>query len=378
MQSLSRRNALRTSLAAAITAATGLRAQAAGGPRLRLIGHTTLPHKLQFQNTTVGGLSGLDYDREKGIFYAISDDRSDHHPARYYTLKLPITADAVGAPELLSVTTLQTPEGKPYPNRKTVQTGGEVPDPESIRLRVATNTLYWTSEGDAARGKAPFIRETRLDGSYASQIPLPAMFAFDPTKKTGVRDNLGLEGLAFSPSGDTLWAAMEGPLIQDGAPPSVGSTGGAIRFTQFATHSGQPFRQIAYIADAIPKGPLIPGTPADNGVSEIWMASEEGMLVLERSYAFSVGNSIRLYWIDTEDCDDVIAMPKLEPGKFKPAAKALLLDFASAGLPRLDNLEGMTRGPTLPNGNPTLVFASDDNFNSSQITQFVAFEWLAA
>jgi hypothetical protein len=359
-----------------------------GGPRLRLIGHSTLAHKLQFQGTTVGGLSGLDYDKERGVYYAISDDRSDINPARFYTLKLPITADSVGTPELLKVTTLQAPNGKPYPNRRSVTEGSpEVPDPESIRLRAATNTLYWTSEGDARHGQPPFIREMRMDGSYASQVPVPAMFAFDKSGKTGVRDNKGFESLSFTPSGDTLWVATEAALVQDGPVPAVGAPGGPIRITQFATHSAQPFRQIAYMPDAIPFAPslagvsppagLTPGAMADNGVSEIWMASETGMLVLERAWAYGVGNSLRLYWIDTEDADDVLGMPALLGAKFKPADKVLLLDFAKAGLPRLDNTEGMTRGPTLANGNPTLVFVSDDNFNSSQITQFVAFEWLA-
>lgn len=359
-----------------------------GGPRLRLMGHTTLPHKLPFQGTTVGGLSGLDYDRERGVYYAISDDRSDINPARFYTLKLPITATSVGPPELLRVTTLQAPNGKPYPHRRSVSADSpEVPDPESIRLRTATNTLYWTSEGDARHGHAPFIREMRLDGSYASQVPVPAMFGFDATGKTGVRDNKGFEGLSFTPSGDTLWVAMEAALIQDGPLPSLGAPGGPVRLTQFATHSAQPFRQIAYVPDAIPFAPSALGlsppaslTPAglmDNGVSEIWMASETGMLVLERAWAYGMGNSLRLYWIDTDDADDVLGMPSLAGTTFKPADKVLLLDFAKAGLPRLDNTEGMTRGPTLPNGNPTLVFVSDDNFNSSQITQFVAFEWLA-
>ena len=41
---------------------------------------------------------------------------------------------------------------------------------------------------------------------------------------------------------------------------------------------------------------------------------------------------------------------------------------------KLDNTEGMTFGPRLPNGNRTLVFVSDDNFRKSQITQFLAFE----
>ena len=359
-----------------------------GGPRLRLIGHTTLAHKLPFKGTTVGGLSGIDYDRERGVYYAISDDRSDINPARFYTLKLPITADSVGAPELLAVTTLQTPSGQPYPSKRTVNADSpDVPDGESIRLRSATNTLYYTSEGDIQRGMHPFVREMRLDGSYLSQVPVPTMFAADITGKTGPRQNKGFEGLSFTPSGDTAWFATEAALVQDGPEPAVGTPGGPIRLTQFATHSGQPFRQIAYVPDAIPAAPKVAGitlpaaiTPealADNGISEIWMASETGMLVLERAYARGVGNSLRLYWIDTENATDVLDMPTLVGAKFKPADKKLLLDFATAGLPRLDNTEGMTRGPTLPNGNPTLVFVSDDNFSSSQITQFVVFEWLA-
>ncbi len=359
-----------------------------GGPRLRLIGHTTLAHKLPFKGTTVGGLSGIDYDRERGVYYTISDDRSDINPARFYTLKLPITADSVGAPELLAVTTLQTPSGQPYPSKRTVNADSpDVPDGESIRLRSATNTLYYTSEGDIQRGMHPFVREMRLDGSYLSQVPVPTMFAADITGKTGPRQNKGFEGLSFTPSGDTAWFATEAALVQDGPEPAVGTPGGPIRLTQFATHSGQPFRQIAYVPDAIPAAPKVAGitlpaaiTPealADNGISEIWMASETGMLVLERAYARGVGNSLRLYWIDTEDATDVLDMPTLVGAKFKPADKKLLLDFATAGLPRLDNTEGMTRGPTLPNGNPTLVFVSDDNFSSSQIMQFVVFEWLA-
>ncbi len=63
--------------------------------------------------------------------------------------------------------------------------------------------------------------------------------------------------------------------------------------------------------------------------------------------------------------------------------KLLLANFASfvgpgAGkrLDRLDNTEGMTWGPVLPNGNRSLVFISDDNFSARQITQLLAFEFL--
>jgi hypothetical protein len=351
-------------------------ATASARPGLRLIGQSTLPHKLQFKGTTVGGLSGLDYDREKGIYYAISDDRSDLESARFYTLKLDITASSVAPVQILSVATLQRPDGSPYPSRRSAKPGDEVCDPESIRLRVATQTLYWTSEGDAKLNLPPFIREMHLDGRYSSQVPLPNMFVPSTDGTRGVRDNLGFEGLAFAPSGDTFWAAMEAPLVQDGPVPAVGQVGGACRITQFHAHNSQPIRQIAYYPDAIPFAPVPASGWADNGISEVWMASESGMLVLERAYAAGVGNSLRLYWIDVEDCDDVIDKSVLTQGNFKPAGKTLLLDFAKAGLAPLDNTEGMTRGPTLPNGNPTLVFVSDDNFNPSQVTQFVAFEWV--
>jgi hypothetical protein len=42
-----------------------------------------------------------------------------------------------------------------------------------------------------------------------------------------------------------------------------------------------------------------------------------------------------------------------------------------------DNLEGLSYGPRLPNGNPTLLVISDDNFSTAgsvQINQFLLFE----
>jgi hypothetical protein len=56
-------------------------------------------------------------------------------------------------------------------------------------------------------------------------------------------------------------------------------------------------------------------------------------------------------------------------------AKHLVADFGQLGLSRLDNTEAMAWGPALANGNRTLVCLSDDNFNPTQVTQFVAFEY---
>jgi hypothetical protein len=39
-----------------------------------------------------------------------------------------------------------------------------------------------------------------------------------------------------------------------------------------------------------------------------------------------------------------------------------------------DNIEGVTFGPTLPNGHRTLIFISDNNFASFEKTQLLLFE----
>ena len=51
-----------------------------------------------------------------------------------------------------------------------------------------------------------------------------------------------------------------------------------------------------------------------------------------------------------------------------------MLNFDSLRLPTgLDNVEGMTLGPVLPNGQQSLVLVSDNNFSATQFTQILAF-----
>ena len=52
--------------------------------------------------------------------------------------------------------------------------------------------------------------------------------------------------------------------------------------------------------------------------------------------------------------------------------KTLLLDLRTLGIP-LDNVEGMTLGPRLPDGRQSLVLVSDNNFAAAQFTQFLLF-----
>lgn len=358
-----------------LLAATGLGAMLAGcgaapaaptasrNPALRLIGETRLPHRLRFQDTTVGGLSGLDYDPARDLWYAISDDRT---APRFYTLRLPVTAEGIGPVELLSVQTLQ-------PNDR--------PDPESIRWRAATGTLLWSGEGNVARGQPPTLRESSTDGTTLRSFALPPHFAIDPAGHSGPRDNLGFEGLALTPDGRGAWAAMENALHQDGPIPRVGAVGGPCRFTLFDLASGQAIAQRAYVPEAIPQAPRLPLTYADNGVSEILMLNAQTMLVLERAYMAGVGNALRLFRVDLASGSDTLALPALQGATFTPLRKTLVADLSAylgPGLAKLDNTECLAWGPMLPAADGqsprrTLVLLSDDNFNPLQATQFVAF-----
>jgi len=383
--SLSKRRLILGAGAAAVLGLAGCAAPpsppATGQPpraRLRLIGESRFAHRLQFQGSTVGGLSGMDYDPAGDLYYLISDDSSSINPARFYTARIALGMDSLGAPELLGVATLRQADGSAYPS---AMRGGQVPDPEAIRWRAASNTLLWTSEGHAPTGTAPWLRETRPDGGFVREFSLPAMFNFQAG--AGPRGNLTLEGLALAPDGQTAWIAMENALLQDGPVPSVQAPGGPCRFTQIDLASGKALRQIAYVPDAIPRAPVPPTAFADNGVAEILMLDAERMLVLERAYVTGSGNSLRLYLIDTRQAGDTLELPALRPGAYQPAGKTLLADFSAftgpgAGprLKQLDNTEGMSWGPVLPNGRRSLMFISDDNFSPRQISQWLAFEFL--
>jgi hypothetical protein len=83
---------------------------------------------------------------------------------------------------------------------------------------------------------------------------------------------------------------------------------------------------------------------------------------------------MRLYSVALPGATDINGVFSLA-GKLdqvRPAKKTLLFDLDTLGIP-LDNVEGMTLGPTLPDGRRALVLVSDNNFAASQFTQFLLF-----
>ena len=343
---------------------------------LRFIGEQRLPYRMQYQGTMVGGLSGIDYDAARDEWVMISDDRSQHNPARYYRAKLAFDEHTFTSAQLSGVSLLLQPDGSVYPSKEAYKEGhGVVPDLETMRVDPQDGSIWYASEGDVKLGLDPFVRHARRDGSFISELPLPPLFTVNKERKFGPRDNQAFEGLSFAPDGRTLWVSLEGPMYQDGPAPDP-AHGAVNRITHF-TRDGKVLGQYAYPLDAIPATPG-KGKDADNGISEMLTLSDTRMLTLERSGVQADDGSyktyVRIYEIDISGATDIQHLPTLKGAEFTQMKKRLVLDLASVGLPIIDNLEGISFGPRLANGHASLILVSDDNFSKTQVTQFLLFE----
>lgn len=348
----------------------------AAGASLRYIGEQRLPLRMPFMGTTVGGLSGIDYDRASDTWIMESDDRSERNPARFYTAKLRFDQAAFHAVTLTGVHFWRQPDGSLYPGAKAwQQAGGEVPDVETVRYDPLDASIWYASEGDRKLGMQPFVRQARADGGWLSTLPTPALLRVWPQREYGVRNNQAFEGLSFAPDGRTLWLAMESPLYQDGALPTPAA--GAIARITHLRRDGSVLGQYAYPLDPIPHAPAA-GKFADNGVSEILAVDGQHLYAIERAGVQDSAGMfrfhIRLYEMDVSGATDVQALEALQDARYTPARKRLVLNLGTLPLSQLDNIEGMAFGPKLANGHDSLVLVSDDNFNDSEVTQLLLFE----
>ncbi len=86
-----------------------------------LVGEFVLPIGLKLNGIEFGGISGLDYDPAQNVYYAISDDRSEKAPARFYKLKLDIDASGIHGLDILETNTLLDAEGKLLQSRMSMR-----------------------------------------------------------------------------------------------------------------------------------------------------------------------------------------------------------------------------------------------------------------
>ncbi len=343
-----------------------LASPAQAGPSLRLIGVYVAPQTIDGENA-FGGISGIDYDVRRGLWAMISDDRSEHAPARLYWGRLSYDDHAVAGLSDVHAVTLHREDGSVFPP---VGQGGEAADGESLRIDPKSDQVLWSSEGDYRDGFDPHLRRVDDLGHVKAQVPLPAFMHFDKDGAQGPRDNLTTEGLSYSRDGRTLWVSVEAPLIEDGPPPTA-EHGASTRLLHL-TRNGRLLATYAYPLDAVSHQQ--PGLHADNGISEILLADPHHLWVLERAgeeyapknYRFHC----RLYAVDLGSAPPVKGRTLAAA---RPLRKRLIVDFDQLGLDHVDNLEGMSFGPRLADGHRSLVIVSDDNFSAVQVNQFLVF-----
>ncbi len=344
------------------------------------IGEVIIPSGTQFEGTEVGGLSSISYDRNRQVYYTISDDQGNRtdaegqptgDPVRYYTVAVDLEDGTLddGDIEFLDTTELLERGSQGF------SPGGL--DPEGLVVR--GDSLYISSEGNIFADPIidPFIRRYNLRGQVADRLRIPDHYIPNGVDR-GVRFNLAFESLNLTPDRRTLITAAEGALFQDG-PASTFDNGSLARILEYRVGRPNAVREYAYEVDAWAEPSDIFGV---NGIVEVLPIDNAGtMLVMERS--FSVGGSlgggtanvVSIYEISTKGATNTLRTDALyedgAPIDLTPVSKRLLFAFDDLETP-IDNIEGMTFGPTLPDGRRTVVIVSDNNFSAGQFTQFMA------
>ncbi len=343
---------------------------------LDFLGEYKLP-KMKFLDTPVGGLSAITYDRQRDRLIALCDDQSVLSPARFYTLKLSLNANnsekiGIQKIDIESVTFLTDKDGQTYPK-------GTI-DPEGI-ANTPQQTVFISTSGIASNRVAPSVQEFDLKtGRLRTSLPIPQRYLPDAgdDKETprGVQDNSGFASLTLNPTGSrasgepiNLFTATESTLVQD-LDPASSEQQSKSRLLHYLTGYGPPvlISEYLYRLDPTPKGAL------SHGLVELLAVDQGGhFLSLERSRGLS-GFNVRIFQMTTGGATDTsrIASLKGSLNGIQPVKKKLLLDLNELGIP-LDNLQGMTLGPRLPDGTQSLLLVSNDNFTQEQVTQFLLF-----
>lgn len=345
---------------------------------IKFLGEYHIPFALNYNNTTVGGLSGIDYDVKENKYYFICDDRSSINPARFYTANLSITKNGIDTIRFTGLRYLLQPNAKTYPNYK--QDRYQTTDPEAIRYDPLTKQLTWSSEGERVIKEKdtvltdPSIRIMKPDGKFADSFLIPNNLRMQAVEK-GPRQNSVFEGLSYADNYRSLFISVEEPCFEDAPRASITEGKAYIRILKYDIASKINTAQYAYTLDRVAHLPEPATAFSVNGVSEILFIKDDKLLVIERSY--STGRqacTIKVFLTDLCQATNIINNPSLIDNKeFTPAGKKLLLNMDELGI-YIDNIEGLTFGPVLPNGHKTLIFVADNNFNPLQKSQLLLFE----
>jgi hypothetical protein len=255
-------------------------------------------------------------------------------------------------------------------------------DPEGIRVS-PHGTFYISDE------YGPYLFEFNRQGHLLRRIEVPSKFLIsnpssDPNTEllgnsAGRQGNRGMEGLAISPDGRTLFGIMQNALIQDHGlnPGTTDRLGMNNRMLKIDLLTGETHEYV-YVLDAINRG---------QGVCEILAINDHEFLVVERDNRSNLQTPPQaptrktIYKIDLTGATDVSGIASLPAGALPagvtPVSKQLFINLLdpdlnlAATIP--EKIEGLAWGPDLPDGRHVLYVISDNDLNPSLATQIYAF-----
>ncbi|TXT33649.1 MAG: hypothetical protein FD136_780, partial [Chitinophagaceae bacterium] len=245
---------------------------------------------------------------------------------------------------------------------------------------VIAKNWVWTSEGEnAIKGKDTILVDptiTIMDqtGKMLDTFYLPRNLRMT-RNNIGPRQNGVIEGMSFGEDYKKLFISLEEPLHEDGPRVDVVDNNTWLRFYQFDVKTKKNTIQYAYKPDPI----VYPANPINafkvNGIPEILNIGNDQFIVVERAY--STGRqkcTVKLFLADARSASDVKDIFSLQSGaSFTPMKKTLLLNMDD--LPQfIDNVEGITLGPILPNGHRTIILVADNNFSALEESQVFLLE----
>lgn len=216
------------------------------------------------------------------------------------------------------------------------------------------------------------LQITRSDHSNDQDDSYYESCHYERTEK-GFQANKSLESLSLSPDKRFLFTANEDSLSQDKDQDDHGTRGKRVRIIRFKENNNGKFKEEGQFYYRLEN-------EEDNGLVEILSVNENLILTLERSWDGKKITS-RIFAVDLTNAENIILKSDSKTNyAVRSVTKKLIIDLddlkyeLSPGFRKLDNIEGLAFGPTLPNGKESLILVSDNNFRQSQRTMLLLLE----
>jgi hypothetical protein len=329
-----------------------------------------------------GGLSALDYTGQGDRFVLLADrgagDGAVSFPCRFHEADLRVHPETGAIDfELMGTTLLTSSDGEPLVGSLTAHaddlrspdaSAWRALDPEGLRQ---LSDGQWLVSDEYGPRVVVFNRDGMLTKTFSMPDHFRLRYSEDSRSNIGTFPNRGLEGVAVTPSDETMIAVLQSPLIQDGTIKKDKCLGLNTRWIVF-NKNHTAIREIVY-----------PMLDTATGVSEILAVDETKFLVLERdSKAGDEAKTKHIYLCDISGASNVSEQSQLPPDhlpkNISPVTKRLLIDlldkpFGIVGDSAPEKPEGLSWGKRLPDGRRTLWVCCDNDFESSRASDIFCF-----